>query len=385
MSDAPKRKEYNTGEKTCENESKRIKTTNVQVRLKDKNIWKYKNKKITGKEFCRLFPKLSKELVKPTDHECNNTECNNTECSNADGIYFIHIKDLPEFVKCNRIQVKYYRTVTILEDYDITIYEHKFKADKIKLGERVKINELDDEYCLEKVKKDGHSIRNLLLYRDVPEKIKMAAVRQNVYVIGDLLYSKTEISEKVILEAIKKDARIAIKEILEYNHYQRCFNFKTPRIEISISEEIQMEVAKRDGSVVIKHLLNRLSCPGLQVSDKVIKVAEDQIRESKRLLDIKIENRFREAEKLQRDKIEEQIRKIKEEKRIIIEDRYREAEKLLKTKIEDRIEDEIREAGKLIKIKNEEKYTQAKNILSIPIEDSIREAEKETEKTYLQN
>ena len=146
MDNKLKRKKNGEHKKINENAPKRMKTRSrskkVRQKPEDKNISDYLLQEMTGKEFKRRFPNLSKNLVKLT----NKSECHNgfqfktglnkdtvlfnptSECREG-GIYFTDIENLAEWIEYGKKVMKYYRNVVLPDHCRVYVEEKKFKAD----------------------------------------------------------------------------------------------------------------------------------------------------------------------------------------------------------------------------------------------------------------
>jgi len=154
----------------------------------------YVGKVISGEEFKRLFPQLVNNLYKLTAYNENHNglqfktginvdrvEFNpNDECLPG-GIYFIEENEIYKWLAYKGKFMHYCRKVVLLDDSKIYIERNKFKADKIKLEERVKIVDMDiwnnENCCLKAVNHDG---TNISIIKKPTEAVQLAAVKQNV-------------------------------------------------------------------------------------------------------------------------------------------------------------------------------------------------------------
>jgi hypothetical protein len=145
-------------------------------------------KEITGKEFNEIFhgTPLYKftnlqeihygyQYVDGLNVDPNEFDITQGECSKG-GLYFTSIKHIYLWVCGN----KYVRNVTIPDDARICCYETKFKANKIIVGTRIRINDSDilasEEIQKLAVQQNGCVIQ----YIDNPsKKIQRLAMRQN--------------------------------------------------------------------------------------------------------------------------------------------------------------------------------------------------------------
>ena len=222
---------------------------------------KYIGKTLKGKEFIDLFPEMSDKLAKLTNYEENHngyifkTGLNiDTKKFDADkkcgyGIYFTDIynmilwmsymrKKVTKFLNIFRWENEYedkmifYRKVTLPLDCNICIESRdKFKADKIILGERMRIEDLDfwkdENFCLRCVEK--HNTQIIMMYiRNYSDKVNLALVKKDPFILNDLINRKhMEISEEIQLEAVKRNGLV-----IGY--------IKNP------SEEVQLEALKQN-------------------------------------------------------------------------------------------------------------------------------------------
>ena len=93
------------------------------------------------------------------------------------GIYFCQLEDLHLWLNYSDSPIVFVRFVTIPDDALIYTEKNKFKADRLILGNRMKIGDLkvwkDLEYCLAAVKHNGLALR---FVKQQTQEICMAAV-----------------------------------------------------------------------------------------------------------------------------------------------------------------------------------------------------------------
>ena len=181
-------------------------------------------KTISGKEFNDNFKDLSNRLIKLT----NKTEIHNGfqfvsgenvdtiefnpegECKKG-GIYFTDIDNFHIWLEYNDNVMKYCRRVVLPPDCKVYIEEDKFKADKIILGERVKIKDFeiwkDEDFCIRFLKNKGYT--GIEYIRNPNEKVQLYAMEINAYAI---CYIKNP-SEDIQLMSIQKYGADAFKYI----------------------------------------------------------------------------------------------------------------------------------------------------------------------------
>lgn len=223
---------------------------------------KYIGKTLKGKEFIDLFPEISEKLAKLTNFKENHngykfgTGLNidkkkfdaDKKCGN--GIYFTDIDNMIRWMSYRRTKViinffniyslidehidtmVFYRKVTLPLDCNICIESRdKFKADKIILGDRIRIIDLDlwkdEKICLEFIEKQNTEIA-MIYIRNYSDKVKLALVKKNPFILNDLINRKhLKISEEIQLEAVKRNGFV-----IGY--------IKNP------SEEVQLEALKQN-------------------------------------------------------------------------------------------------------------------------------------------
>ena len=115
------------------------------------------------------------------------------------GIYFCEWEKLPMWIDYGSWIMVYARFVSIPEDAQVYEEGNKFKANKLMLGERQKIAELeiweDREYCMR-----AWDLSNVLVYFQTAE-ICLAAVKQD----GNALEYVKNQTEEICLEAVKQN------------------------------------------------------------------------------------------------------------------------------------------------------------------------------------
>lgn len=206
---------------------------------------------LSKEEFVGIFPILSTQLIKLTDIDdmyggttfetgFNASEETFRRSTNG-GIKFTYMENLPAMIEDRGIVMEYCRTVTLLEDSKIFVSFGTFYANKVILGEIVKISDLpiwsDREYCLKSVNISSTSLKFI---KDLSEEIQLAAVRHCSYALYKLYSLGIPVSEEVQFEAIKWHG-IVIETMLD--------------LGIPVSEEMLIVAVK--SFHVIRHLLER--------------------------------------------------------------------------------------------------------------------------------
>ena len=198
---------------------------------------------LTGREFNEKY--VDKKFVKLTNKEEKHNGYEFKSGLNVDtkqfypygecqpgGIYFCDWERLPIWLNYNGNRMCYMRLVTIPDDAQVYKEEDKFKADKLILGERQEISELeiwnDREYCAAAVELNGHILKYLQT-----EEICMAAVKRNGYELQDVRNQ----TEEICMEAVRQNGLA-----LEYVFDQ--------------TEEICLEAVKRNG-MALKYVKNQ--------------------------------------------------------------------------------------------------------------------------------
>jgi hypothetical protein len=126
----------------------------------------------------------------------------------------------------------FYRKVTLPLDCNVCIESRdKFKADKIILGERIDIINLDlwkdENFCLKLIENHNTEIATMYI-TNYNDKVKLALVKRNPFILNDLINRKhLKISEEIQLEAVKRNGFV-----IGY--------IKNP------SEEVQLEALKQN-------------------------------------------------------------------------------------------------------------------------------------------
>ena len=166
---------------------------------------------LTGKEFNEKY--LDKTFVKLTNKDENHngyefrsglnedTVAFNPEGScRAGGIYFCDLGKLPIWLDYGDKCMYYARLVSIPDDAWVYEEEDKWKADRLVLGERQTIGELeiwkDREYCLRAV-----GLKSNILDYVQTEALCLAAVKQN----GMALRYVRDQTEEICMEAVKEN------------------------------------------------------------------------------------------------------------------------------------------------------------------------------------
>ena len=189
---------------------------------------------LTGKEFNEKY--VGQKFVKLTNKEEKHNGYEFKSGLNVDtvpfdpqgscragGIYFCELGKLSKWLEYGYQRMYYARVVSIPDDAQVYEEEDKWKADKLVLGERRTIAELeiwkDREYCMAAVKLNG----NILEYVQTPE-VCLEAVKRNGIALG---FVKNQ-TEALCLAAVKRESFA-----LEYVKNQ--------------TEEICMEAVRQNG------------------------------------------------------------------------------------------------------------------------------------------
>lgn len=243
---------------------------------------KYIGKTMSGKEFIYLFPDISEKLVKLTNREENhngyifktglNVDTNkfdaDKKCGN--GIYFTDIYNMIQWFTYKRITVTkflnifrweneyddmmiFYRKVTLPLDCNVCIESRdKFKADKIILGDRIKIKDMDiwkdEEYCIRAINQNESAFRYI---REPSVSLQILFVKNKG---SNIRYIKDP-NEDVQIEALKQNpclithieqpCRLAQLIAVSYN------GFLIKHIKnTEITEEVQLEAVKQNGKCI---------------------------------------------------------------------------------------------------------------------------------------
>ena len=137
------------------------------------------------------------------------------------GIYFCLLEKIHLWLNYDIKSMIYARLVTIPDDARIYIETDKFKADRLILGERQKIGDLeqwkDPLYCLEAVREDGHALKfvvkqteavcleavkqegnNLMHVLEQTREICLAAINNNTYALAHVKDQTPELCLKAI-------------------------------------------------------------------------------------------------------------------------------------------------------------------------------------------
>ena len=132
------------------------------------------------------------------------------ECSPG-GIYFCLWEKMPMWLDYDTKPMVYVRLVRIPDDAWICIGADKFKADRLILGDRQKIGDLeewkDPFYCLEAMKENGNALK--WVAKQTAE-VCLEAVKQD----ADSLRYVLEQTPEICLAAIKKNS-YALRYVLE--------------------------------------------------------------------------------------------------------------------------------------------------------------------------
>ena len=249
----------------------------------DHNIKKFNKRVLSGEDFNSLFPILSRDLVKLTNKEeihngfkfktgenKDTIKFNTYGSCRAGGIYITDIRNLPRWTRYKISQddeskdMEFYRAVKLPEDCKIFILEDKFKADKIILGERVKISDLElwseYSYCMDAVYMNSSNIK---YFRNFHKDIQYAASRFEGW-IKILLENKIVPSEDVQQNAVQNDGT-AIEFLLEY--------------DINVSEKV-LELAASTSKNLIRKLIEK----NILISRNVELIAARKFRDTIKIL-----------------------------------------------------------------------------------------------------
>ncbi len=150
---------------------------------------------MTGEEFLLRYPntifyKLTNRLEKHNNFHYNdgvNVDFNLFhpigECTPG-GLYFTEYDKIPLWVKYGSREMYYIREVIILPDSKVYIERNKFKADKLFLKSRVKLDNFEGwnniTYCLNAVNQNGHALKYV---KEQTEEICLKAVKQNGFAL----------------------------------------------------------------------------------------------------------------------------------------------------------------------------------------------------------
>jgi hypothetical protein len=229
------------------------------------NLFDYIGRVITGQEFNDNFSDLAKTLVKLTTKteihngfqfkSGENVDINpfnfNVDCG-ANGIYFTDINNLPLWLDYRTKTMKFCRKVILPPDCKIQMLNNKFKADKIILGDRIKIKDMDiwkdEEYCIRAINQNESAFRyirepsvslqilfvknkgsNIRYIKDPNEDIQIEALKQN----------------PCLITHIEQPCRLAQLIAVSYN------GFLIKHIKnTEITEEVQLEAVKQNGKCI---------------------------------------------------------------------------------------------------------------------------------------
>lgn len=258
------------------------------MEIKDKNISEYVGKVLTGFEFNKYFPNVSKTLIKLTknyekiyyaDPRSYKTGLNEVDIPfnprkgwwNPGGIHFTDIDNLPknlvyfDFGSNRKDIMKFCRKVKLPDDCKIYIEDtYLFKADKIELDERVEIKDLpcwsDKEYCVNAAAKSREVIRFI---RNLDDEMQISIVNHDPFAIVDILKCKVNVPEEVKLIAVKKDGGI-ISFLIEYKSH--------------LSEDVILAAVKQKGKKRNNRALWYLLYAGIKVSEDIKLAAVEQNR-----------------------------------------------------------------------------------------------------------
>ena len=194
---------------------------------------------LTGREFNekyqdKKFVKLTNESEKHNGYQFRTGLNVDTLAFNPSGecepggIYFCELDKLWMWMDYSDYLMYYARLVSIPDDARVYEEEDKWKADRMILGERRKIEEVeiwsDEKFCLEAVKQYWELLKYV---RNQTEVVCLEAVRQNACA---LQYVSNQ-TEKLCLSAVRQNG-----SVLEYVRNQ--------------TEAICMAAVKQDGSAL---------------------------------------------------------------------------------------------------------------------------------------
>ena len=170
---------------------------------------------LTGTEFNEKYHLLCEQFVKLTNDSENHNGFQFRTGLNVDpvpfnprgkcqsgGIYFCEFSKFPRWLNYDNRPMYYMRSVRIPDDARVYEEKNKWKADRIILGERIPISELEiwnnSKDCSEAVKVNGYALKYI---KDQTLELCAAAVKKN----GDVLQYVRDQNEEVCLEAVKQN------------------------------------------------------------------------------------------------------------------------------------------------------------------------------------
>jgi hypothetical protein len=122
----------------------------------------------------------------------------------AGGLYFTLLNDLSHWLHYNDKTMFYVRSVTIPDDAQVLVEKDKCKADRLILGDRIPIDDLDvwsdTAYCLQAVKLNGWALQYV---KNQTKEICLAACKQNGWTLQHV--NDSLLTEEMCLEACKLD------------------------------------------------------------------------------------------------------------------------------------------------------------------------------------
>ncbi len=182
----------------------------------------YKYKVLDGAEFKKIFGgnifvKLTNEeethygMEYKTGLNEDHLEFNPTGSCSLGGLYFTTLWYASSYMNYN---MKYYRTVTLLDDSPIYVEDKKFKTKKFILSDRKELSELwnDNDFCLAAVQEDGIKLE---FVKEQTPKICLAAVQQNGF---SVCYVHEQTPE------------ICMAAVQQKSHALQCVHEQTPEI-----------------------------------------------------------------------------------------------------------------------------------------------------------
>lgn len=203
----------------------------------------------------------------------------NGECL-AGGIYFTDIDKMPLWVGYKADNLKYVRIVTIPDDALVYVEKHKYKANKIMLGKRVPIEELDcwdnKLFCFRAVRQNGHALQYvknqtpticfeavrqnscaLQHVKDQTEEICFMAIRQNSYALQHV----KDQTEEMCYEAIRQNVH-ALRYVKDQTE-EMCIeaikkNYNMLQFVKNQTEAVCLEAIKQN-SYASRHIRNNRS------------------------------------------------------------------------------------------------------------------------------
>ncbi len=176
--------------------------------MEEKSFKEYKYKVLDGAEFKKIFGgnifvKLTNKkethfgMEYKTGLNEDHLEFNPTGSCSPGGLYFTILHYASHYMN---YKMKYYRTVTLLDDSPVYIEDKKFKTKKFILSDKKELSELwnDNDFCLAAVKQDCHALQYV---EEQTLELCLAAVQQDGYVLHIVKNQTPEIC----LAAVQQD------------------------------------------------------------------------------------------------------------------------------------------------------------------------------------